>query len=101
MRLILNLLIFSLAVASFQSCVSKKKFDELSPLFKKYGKQYGFDWLLLAAQGYQESKLDQSIKRVIPVLQLRTMLHGFNQQDPIFIDLLTRDGFQPGFDLIG
>lgn len=29
MRLILNLLIFSLAVASFQSCVSKKKFDEL------------------------------------------------------------------------
>jgi membrane-bound lytic murein transglycosylase MltF len=29
-------------------------------LFKKYSSQYEFDWLLMAAQGYQESGLDQS-----------------------------------------
>jgi membrane-bound lytic murein transglycosylase MltF len=29
-------------------------------LFQKYGEQYGFDWLALAAQAYQESGLDQS-----------------------------------------
>jgi membrane-bound lytic murein transglycosylase MltF len=29
-------------------------------LFKKYSEQYDFDWLLMAAQGYQESGLDQS-----------------------------------------
>lgn len=29
-------------------------------LFKNYGGQYDFDWLLIAAQGYQESGLDQS-----------------------------------------
>jgi len=31
-------------------------------MFQKYGAQYDFDWLMLAAQGYQESRLDQSVK---------------------------------------
>ena len=31
-------------------------------LFKKYGKQYDVDYLLMAAQGYQESTLDQNVK---------------------------------------
>lgn len=37
------------------------KFDATINHFKKYGGQYNFDWLLLAAQGYQESRLDQSM----------------------------------------
>ena len=31
-------------------------------LFKKYGTQYNVDYLLMAAQGYQESTLDQNVK---------------------------------------
>ena len=31
-------------------------------LFKKYGAQYHLDYLLMAAQGYQESTLDHSVK---------------------------------------
>ena len=31
-------------------------------LFKKYGAQYEMDYLLMAAQGYQESTLDQGVK---------------------------------------
>jgi len=31
-------------------------------VFQKYGAQYDFDWLMLAAQGYQESRLDQKVK---------------------------------------
>ena len=31
-------------------------------LFKKYGEQYDVDYLLMAAQGYQESTLDQNVK---------------------------------------
>ncbi len=30
--------------------------------FQKYGSLYDFDWLMLAAQGYQESRLDQNVK---------------------------------------
>ena len=36
-----------------------KKFKETIAFFEKYGQQYGFDHLMLAAQGYQESRLDQ------------------------------------------
>lgn len=35
-----------------------KRFEEMLVLFEKYGKQYGFDPLMLAAQGYQESQLN-------------------------------------------
>ena len=31
-------------------------------MFKKYGAQYDVDYLLMAAQGYQESTLDQEVK---------------------------------------
>ena len=39
-----------------------KKYEELVKLFRQYCDQYDFDTLMIAAQGYQESKLDQSAK---------------------------------------
>jgi membrane-bound lytic murein transglycosylase MltF len=39
-----------------------KKFIATIDLFRKYGNQYNFDYLMLAAQGYQESRLDQNAK---------------------------------------
>ena len=40
-----------------------KRFKETVPYFQKYAKQYGFDYLMLSAMGYQESKLDQHLKK--------------------------------------
>jgi membrane-bound lytic murein transglycosylase MltF len=39
-----------------------KKFQEVVQFFRKYGDKYSLDWLLMAAQGYQESRLDQNVK---------------------------------------
>ena len=39
-----------------------KKFRATLPHFKKYSAQYNLDYLLMAAQGYQESQLDQSVR---------------------------------------
>jgi len=39
-----------------------KRFAETLALFEKYGEKYGFDPLMLAAQGYQESLLDQKAR---------------------------------------
>jgi membrane-bound lytic murein transglycosylase MltF len=39
-----------------------KKFDQTVAFFKKYGDQYDVDYLLMAAQGYQESQLNQNAK---------------------------------------
>ena len=40
----------------------RKKLQAVVELFKKYGAQYNVDYLLMAAQGYQESTLDQGVK---------------------------------------
>jgi membrane-bound lytic murein transglycosylase MltF len=40
----------------------RAKFIALIPYFQKYSDRYDVDWLLMVAQGYQESQLDQSIK---------------------------------------
>ena len=40
----------------------RKKLLAVRDLYKKYGAQYDMDYLLMAAQGYQESTLDQNVK---------------------------------------
>lgn len=50
-----------------------EKFQRIGSIFKKYGDQYGIDYLMVAAQGYQESRLDQSVRSsagAIGVMQL-------------------------------
>lgn len=50
-----------------------EKFQQTVALFRKYGEQYRFDHLMLAAQGYQESRLNQQAKShvgAIGVMQL-------------------------------
>jgi membrane-bound lytic murein transglycosylase MltF len=39
---------------------STARTEELAAIFRTYGEQYKFDWLMLAAQGYQESGLRQN-----------------------------------------
>ena len=39
-----------------------KKLRDLRLYFESYGREYKLDWILMAAQGYQESRLDQSVK---------------------------------------
>jgi membrane-bound lytic murein transglycosylase MltF len=41
---------------------SRKRFTALVGLFRKYGATYNLDWMLMAAQGYQESRLDHAAK---------------------------------------
>jgi membrane-bound lytic murein transglycosylase MltF len=39
-----------------------EKFNQLVAMFRKYAGQYSVDYLLMMAQGYQESRLDQGAK---------------------------------------
>jgi len=53
--------------------VEWRRFESTIGLFRKYGAQYGFDPLMLAAQGFQESRLDQSARSpsgAVGVMQL-------------------------------
>jgi membrane-bound lytic murein transglycosylase MltF len=42
--------------------VERQRFATYTPLFKKYGQQYGIDWMLLAALAFQESGLDPHVR---------------------------------------
>jgi membrane-bound lytic murein transglycosylase MltF len=50
-----------------------KRFNDLEHLFERYGEQYGIEYLFAAAQGYQESRLDQNVRSsagAVGVMQL-------------------------------
>jgi membrane-bound lytic murein transglycosylase MltF len=40
----------------------RRKFLAMVEIFRKYGERYNVDWLLMVAQGYQESRLNQSVR---------------------------------------
>jgi membrane-bound lytic murein transglycosylase MltF len=51
----------------------RKRYDETIEIIKRYAGKYEFDWLIIAAQAYQESRFDQSKRSpagAIGVMQL-------------------------------
>ncbi len=51
-----------------------QRFESTIALFRKYGAQYGFDPLLLAAQGFQESQLDQNVKSKVGAIGIMQVM---------------------------
>jgi len=49
-------------VKSATSPAEIENFNKIIAMFRKYASQYSVDYLLMMAQGYQESRLDQSVK---------------------------------------
>ena len=50
------------------------RYHKLSALFRKYGRDYGMDPTLLAAQGFQESRLDQSVRSPVGAIGVMQLL---------------------------
>lgn len=51
-----------------------KRFESTIALFRKYGAKYHFDPLMLAAQGYQESALNQNAKSAIGAIGIMQVM---------------------------
>jgi membrane-bound lytic murein transglycosylase MltF len=51
-----------------------QKFQQMVVLFKRYAAQYDFDYLMMAAQAYQESGLDQSTKSHVGAIGVMQVL---------------------------
>lgn len=51
-----------------------QRFRDVADIFEKYGRQYGVDYLMVAAQGYQESRLDQSAKSAAGAVGIMQLL---------------------------
>jgi len=57
-----------------------KRFEEMLALFSKYGQQYNFDPLMLAAQGYQESGLNQNAKSYVGAIGVMQIMPATGAQ---------------------
>src|SRR5262249_50865146 len=61
------------------------RLDELVPYFEKYGKEFDFDELLIMAQGFQESQLDQSRRSPRGAVGVMQLLPGTARDKAIAI----------------
>ncbi len=51
-----------------------KRYEQTLAIFEEYGDQYDFDPLMLAAQGYQESRLDQKAKSAVGAIGVMQLM---------------------------
>lgn len=54
----------------------RKRFEAVAKLFQKYAGRYGFDWLKIVAQAYQESGLDHSKKNPSGAVGIMQVKHS-------------------------
>jgi membrane-bound lytic murein transglycosylase MltF len=60
-----------------------KKFVAYADFFKKYSDQHNFDYLMIAAQGYQESMLDQSRRSPAGAVGIMQVIPKYAAASPI------------------
>jgi membrane-bound lytic murein transglycosylase MltF len=65
------------------SAQEMKKFSEYVQYFKKYASQYSFDYLMLMAQGYQDSLLDQGKKSPSGAVGIMQVIPKYASAAPI------------------
>ena len=70
-------------VKNSTSTQEMKKFAEYVEYFKKYGSQYKFDYLMLIAQGYQESLLDQQARSPTGAVGIMQVIPKYASAAPI------------------
>jgi len=69
-----------------------KKFVAYADFFKKYSDQHNFDYLMIAAQGYQESMLDQSKRSPAGAVGIMQVIPKYAAAQPINVkDVGTAD----------
>jgi len=70
-------------VKNSTSAKEMRKFSEYVEYFKKYASQYSFDYLMLMAQGYQESLLDQHKKSRAGAVGIMQVIPRYASAAPI------------------
>ena len=67
------------------------RFRQLADIFRTYGREYDIDYLLLAAQGYQESKLDQAVTSPAGAVGIMQVIPRYAAAAPINISNVKGD----------
>ena len=70
-------------VQSATSKADRQKFLDLINLFRKYGDQYKFDFLMMAAQAYQESRLDQNARSSVGAIGIMQLMPDTGKEQKV------------------
>lgn len=89
-------------ITNSTSAAELQKFNSYADYFKKYSAQYNFDYLMIAAQGYQESLLDQDRKSRVGAVGVMQVIPKLAAAPPISISNVgTADGnIQAGMKML-
>ena len=68
-----------------------ERFKDAIAFFKKYGAEYEFDWLMIAAQAYQESGIDQSRRSSAGAVGVMQIKPSTAENQPIGVSNVDRD----------
>jgi membrane-bound lytic murein transglycosylase MltF len=74
----------------------RKRFEQLYALFVKYGERYHFDPLMLAAQGFQESRLDQAARSQVGAIGVMQVMPDTGKELKVGDILLTEPNIHAG-----
>jgi membrane-bound lytic murein transglycosylase MltF len=72
-------------VKNAQDPAELRKFQKVAPIFRKHAGQYNFDYLLLIAQGYQESGLNQNVKSPVGAVGIMQVMPQTAASAPVKI----------------
>jgi membrane-bound lytic murein transglycosylase MltF len=73
-----------------QNTASVKRFNQMKGLFQKYANQYQFPWMLIAAQAYQESELNQQARSPVGAIGVMQVMPATAASPPINIRNVTQ-----------
>ena len=76
-------------VKNSTSAAEMAKFQSNVAFFKQYSAQYNFDYLMIAAQAYQESQLDQNKKNPSGAIGIMQVIPKFAAAPPISVPNVT------------
>jgi membrane-bound lytic murein transglycosylase MltF len=65
------------------SVEEQRKLAAVVGIFRKYGEQYGVDYLLMAAQGYQESTLDHSVRSPVGAIGIMQVMPATGKEQKV------------------
>jgi membrane-bound lytic murein transglycosylase MltF len=63
--------------------VDREHFLKMDSIFRRYGEEYKFDYLLIAAQGYQESHLDQNARSRVGAIGVMQLMPRTGQEQHV------------------
>jgi membrane-bound lytic murein transglycosylase MltF len=73
-----------------ENAESVKRFNQMKGLFQKYAGEYQFPWMLIAAEAYQESGLNQGAKSSVGAIGVMQVMPATAASSPVNIPDVTK-----------